>query len=76
MRTIVVMKRYDWDMLKAEATWGAQRVMEIVEDAGREEEAMKLLGHMAGPLWHEEVDTFITCKLLKKLGIERSENHV
>lgn len=72
MRTITVMKRYDWDMLKEEATWGAQKVMEVVEDAGKEEEAMALLQQQAGPLWHEEVDTFITCKLLKTLGIERS----
>ena len=73
MRTIVVMKRYDWDMLWEEATWGARQVMEIVEDAGKEEEAMKLLAKQAGPLWHEEVDTFITCKLLKKLGLTRKE---
>lgn len=66
MDTICLNVWVDWALLKNYVSPKARKVMELIEDEKKEDEAMKLLGQLPGPLDIHRVDSTICHKLLHK----------
>ena len=71
MDTICLNVWVDWELLKNYVSPKAREIMKVVEDAGKENEAMKLLCQLPGPLDLRRVNSAILKTLLPKLDMEK-----
>ena len=69
---ICIQKWCDWETLKAEVSSVTRGVMKIIEEHGKEKEAMKILGKQPGPMDKTDLQIFINSDLLDELGIKEN----